>query len=419
MKYGGKNMPLADRIRPNSIYEFYGQEHLLGKNKVLRRILESGNIPNMIFYGPPGVGKTTVANILAEKSQKKIYKLNASNCSTKDIEKVVKELNSFMGYKGVILYLDEIQNFNKKQQQSLLEYIEDGRITLISSTTENPYFSIYKAILSRSIIFEFKPLQKEDIINGLKRAVGLIKNEDEKFDVTDKALNYISEISSGDMRKSLNVLETSYNFKGRGKVVEPEDVEALYQSNMRFDPSGDEHYNILSFLQKSIRGSDENAAIHALARLVKGGDLISICRRLLVIAAEDIGMAHPQAISVVHSCTTAAKEVGFPEARIILAQAVIYLATLPKSNSAYLAIDSALNDLNTKDCGDIPVYLKDAHYGGAKKLGVTGYKYPHNYENHYVKQQYLPDDIKDTIYYNPQNNKYENALKIYWDKVKK
>ncbi|WBW99748.1 replication-associated recombination protein A [Oceanirhabdus sp. W0125-5] len=412
-------MPLADRIRPNSIYEFYGQEHLLGKNKVLRRILESGNIPNMIFYGPPGVGKTTVANILAEKSQKKIYKLNASNCSTKDIEKVVKELNSFMGYKGVILYLDEIQNFNKKQQQSLLEYIEDGRITLISSTTENPYFSIYKAILSRSIIFEFKPLQKEDIINGLKRAVGLIKNEDEKFDVTDKALNYISEISSGDMRKSLNVLETSYNFKGRGKVVEPEDVEALYQSNMRFDPSGDEHYNILSFLQKSIRGSDENAAIHALARLVKGGDLISICRRLLVIAAEDIGMAHPQAISVVHSCTTAAKEVGFPEARIILAQAVIYLATLPKSNSAYLAIDSALNDLNTKDCGDIPVYLKDAHYGGAKKLGVTGYKYPHNYENHYVKQQYLPDDIKDTIYYNPQNNKYENALKIYWDKVKK
>ncbi|MCM1990860.1 replication-associated recombination protein A [Oceanirhabdus seepicola] len=412
-------MPLADRIRPYSIDEFYGQEHLMGKNKVLRRIMESGNIPNMIFYGPPGVGKTTVANIIAEKSQKKIYKLNASNCSTKDIEKVVKELNSFMGYKGVILYLDEIQNFNKKQQQSLLEYIEDGRITLISSTTENPYFSIYKAILSRSIIFEFKPLQKEDIINGLNRAVNLIKNEDEKFDVTEEALNYISEISSGDMRKSLNILETSYNFKGRGNVVEPEDVEALYQSNMRFDPSGDEHYNILSFLQKSIRGSDENAAIHALARLVKGGDLTSICRRLLVIAAEDIGMAHPQAISVVHSCTSAAKEVGFPEARIILAQAVIYLATLPKSNSAYLAIDSAINDLNTKDCGDIPVYLKDSHYGGAKKLGVKGYKYPHNYENHYVKQQYLPDDIKDTRYYMSQNNKYENALKTYWDKVKK
>jgi len=411
-------MPLADRIRPYSIEGFYGQEHLMGKNKVLRRIMESGNIPNMIFYGPPGVGKTTVANIIAEKSQKKIYKLNASNCSTKDIEKVVKELNSFMGYKGVILYLDEIQNFNKKQQQSLLEYIEDGRITLISSTTENPYFSIYKAILSRSIIFEFKPLQKEDIINGLNRAVDLIKNEDEKFDVTEKALNYISEISSGDMRKSLNILETSYSFKGRGNVVEPEDVEALYQSNMRFDPSGDEHYNILSFLQKSIRGSDENAAIHALARLVKGGDLISICRRLLVIAAEDIGMAHPQAISVVHSCTSAAKEVGFPEARIILAQAVIYLATLPKSNSAYVAIDAALNDLNTKDCGDIPVYLKDSHYGGAKKLGVTGYKYPHSYENHYVKQQYLPDDIKDTRYYNPQNNKYENALKTYWDKIR-
>ncbi len=411
-------MPLADRIRPFSINEFFGQEHLLGRNKVLRRIMESGNVPNMIFYGPPGVGKTTVANIIAEKSQKKIYKLNASNCSTKDIEKVVQELNSFMGYKGVILYLDEIQNFNKKQQQSLLEYIEDGRITLISSTTENPYFSIYKAILSRSIIFEFKPLQKEDLINGLKRAVALIKNEDEKFDVTEEALNYISEISSGDMRKSLNILETSYNFKGRGNVVEPEDVEALYQSNMRFDPSGDEHYNILSFLQKSIRGSDENAAIHALARLVKGGDLTSICRRLLVIAAEDIGMAHPQAISVVHSCTSAAKEVGFPEARIILAQAVIYLATLPKSNSAYLAIDDALNDLNTKDCGDIPVYLKDSHYGGAKKLGVTGYKYPHNYENHYIKQQYLPDDIKDTRYYNPQNNKYENALKSYWDKIK-
>ena len=412
-------MPLADRIRPYSIDEFYGQEHLMGNNKVLRRIMESGNIPNMIFYGPPGVGKTTVANIIAEKSQKKIYKLNASNCSTKDIEKVVKELNSFMGYKGVILYLDEIQNFNKKQQQSLLEYIEDGRITLISSTTENPYFSIYKAILSRSIIFEFKPLQKEDLLNGLNRAVNLIKNEDEKFDVTEAAMNYISEISSGDMRKSLNILETSYNFKGRGKVVEPEDVEALYQSNMRFDPSGDEHYNILSFLQKSIRGSDENAAIHALARLVKGGDLISICRRLLVIAAEDIGMAHPQAISVVHSCTSAAKEVGFPEARIILAQAVIYLATLPKSNSAYVAIDEALNDLNTKDCGDIPVYLKDSHYGGAKKLGVTGYKYPHSYENHYVKQQYLPDDIKDIKYYNPQNNKYENTLKTYWDKIKK
>ena len=418
--------PLADLVRPTELDEVCGQEHILGKNKILDRIIKSGHISNMIFYGPPGTGKTTVANIIARKAGKRFYKLNATNASLKDIQDITKELDTFLGMNGVVLYLDEIQNFNKKQQQSLLEYIEDGRITLIASTTENPYFYIFKAILSRSTIFEFKPVGEEDIKKALDRAITLRSKEFNEIciKVTNEAKEYLAAYCNGDVRKALNGLEVALNSTkpndDKEIVIDLEVVKDSTQSKViAFDMDGDAHYDILSAFQKSIRGSDADAAIHYLARLIKGGDLISICRRLQVIAAEDIGLAYPQAALIVKSLVDSARELGFPEARIPLAEATILLATSPKSNSSYVAINRALADLENMTIDDIPMHLKDAHYGGASKMGRgVEYKYPHAYENHYVKQQYLPDNIKNKVYYEYGDNKMEKTTKEYWNRVK-
>ena len=418
--------PLADLVRPTELDEVCGQEHILGKNKILDRIIKSGHISNMIFYGPPGTGKTTVANIIAKKAGKRFYKLNATNASLKDIQDITKELDTFLGINGVVLYLDEIQNFNKKQQQSLLEYIEDGRITLIASTTENPYFYIFKAILSRTTIFEFKPVGEKDIKKALDRAITLKGKEYNEIciKVTNEAKEYLAAYCNGDVRKALNGLEVALNSTkpndDKEILIDLEAAKDSTQSKViAFDMDGDSHYDILSAFQKSIRGSDADGAIHYLARLIKGGDLISICRRLQVIASEDIGLAYPQAAFIVKSLVDSARELGFPEARIPLAEATILLATSPKSNSSYVAIDRALDDLENITIDDIPMHLKDAHYGGASKLGRgIEYKYPHKYENHYVKQQYLPDNIKNKVYYEYGDNKIEKTMKEYWSRIK-
>lgn len=418
--------PLADKIRPLELREVVGQKHILGPGKILDRILKSGSITNMIFYGPPGVGKTTVANIIANKSNKKFFKLNATNASLKDIQDIVNSLDTFEGINGVLLYLDEIQNFNKKQQQSLLEFIENGRITLIASTTENPYHYIFKAILSRCTIFEFKPIEEEDMREALVRGINLVKKEQDslEIDVEEEALEYMINSSNGDVRKALNALEialysTAPDSNARIKVDLDVARDSTQSKVVAYDMLGDSHYDILSAFQKSIRGSDVDASLHYLARLIKAGDLISIARRLLVIASEDIGLAYPNAMVIVKSCVDAAMQLGFPEARIPLAEATILLATSPKSNSAIVAIDKALKDLDCKTIGDIPLHLKDAHYGGAESLGRgIDYKYPHNYPNNYIKQQYLPDNLKNESYYQFQNNKMEQASKEYWKRIK-
>ena len=419
--------PLADKVRPRKIDEVFGQKHILGEGKILSRIIKSNRISNMIFYGPPGVGKTTVANIIAETSNKRFYKLNATNASLKDIQGIVADLDTLMGTSGVVLYLDEIQNFNKKQQQSLLEFIEDGRITLIASTTENPFHYIFKAILSRSTIFEFKPLDKNDIIDALKRARVLAEEDYHgvKIDITDEAYEFLGDSSNGDVRKAINGLEValySTNPDSEGRILIDREVAAdsVQKKILNYDINGDSHYDILSAFQKSIRGSDPDAAIHYLARLVKAGDLISICRRLMVIAAEDIGLAYPQGISIVKACVDSAQMLGFPEARIPLAEATILLATAPKSNSAVMAIGRALEDLDNVEVGDVPIHLKDAHYAGAASLGRgIEYKYPHSYPNHYIEQQYLPDSLKDAKYYEAGENKFEGSIKRYWESIKK
>lgn len=418
--------PLPDRIRPEKFEDVFGQEHILGEGKILHRILKSKMIPNMIFYGPPGTGKTTVANIIASKTNKKLYKLNATTASLSDVKEVIESLNTLMARDGVLLYLDEIQNFNKKQQQSLLQFMENGSITLIASTTENPYFYVYNAILSRSIIFEFKPLKNEDIVKAMKRALEIVQGEFEStaINIEEEALEYSANVSGGDIRKALNSLEiaifsTPKNEDGNINVDINIMKECTQKNIFKYDKNGDNHYDILSAFQKSIRGSDPDAASLYLAMLIKGGDLKSICRRLLVIAAEDIGLAYPQAISIVKSCTDAALEIGFPEARIPLSEATILLATAPKSNSAIKAIDTALSELDSTNIGELPVYLRDGHYEGAKALGrMQNYKYPYDYKNNYVKQQYLPDKVKDKKYYIYGENKLEQACKIYWDRIK-
>ena len=411
--------PLADLMRPDKIEDFVGQEQILGEGKPLRNLIKSNNICNCIFYGPPGTGKTTLANIMAKYVDKKFYKLNATTASVKDIQDITNSMDNLLNYNGVVLYIDELQHFNKKQQQALLEFIEDGRITLIASTTENPYFVIHKAIISRCNIFAFKPLNKEDIVIGLEKSIKKLISESIEVNYTMEALEYIAEISQGDYRKSYNILELAINSQLKYvREITTEVIENLGQSNMRADSSGDEFYNFLSALQKSIRGSDPDAAIHYLARLIKSGNLNAIVRRISVIAAEDIGLAHPQALTVINSGVELALKVGFPEAQIILAELVIYLATLPKSNSAYMAIAHAMTDLDNFNVGDIPMYLKDAHYSGAQKLGVTGYKYPHDYPNHYVSQQYMPDELKGKKYYEAQDNKYEDSIRRYWGSIK-
>ncbi|WP_130807214.1 replication-associated recombination protein A [Senegalia massiliensis] len=417
--------PLADIIRPKKIEEVIGQTHILGNNKLLKNIIQSKHIPNMIFYGPPGTGKTTVANIIAESTNKKLYKLNATNASVKDIKMITEEIDTFLANKGILLYLDEIQNFNKKQQQSLLKFIESGEITLISSTTENPYFTIFNAIISRSTVFEFKKLNNDEIVEGLKRAIFISEEKIVKRDIKydEKALYYIANMSNGDLRRSLNDLESAiYYCLNKKEIYIDLDVakECTQTSGFNYDKFGDNHYDTLSAFQKSIRGSDADAAIHYLARLIKAGDLISICRRLLVIASEDIGLAYPNAITITNSCVESAYKLGLPEARIPLSQATILLSNSPKSNSAYISIDKALEDLDKGNIGEIPNHLKDSHYKGAKSMerGLQ-YKYPHNYKNHYVSQEYLPDDLKGRKYYKAADNKLENKYSEYQNKIRK
>ncbi|EJO5348032.1 replication-associated recombination protein A [Clostridium botulinum] len=412
--------PLADLMRPNKLEDFIGQEHILSENKPLYNLMKNKSICNSIFYGPPGTGKTTLANIMANYVDKKFYKLNATTASIKDIQEITSSINSLLNYSGVVLYIDELQHFTKKQQQALLEFIEDGRVVLIASTTENPYFVIHKAILSRCNIFKFKPLNREDIILGLKKAINNLIDKGINIKYTNEALVYIGEICQGDYRKAYNILELSVNSQCKTNIkITLEDVENLNQSNIRSDATGDEYYNILSAFQKSIRGSDANAALHYLARLIKIGDMTSIIRRLSVIVAEDIGLAYPNALTIVNSGIELALKVGFPEAKIILSEITIYLATLPKSNSAYLAIKEAMKDLENTNFGDVPDYLKDSHYSGAKSLGIQGYRYPHDFNNHYVSQEYLPKELRNKIYYKSQHNKYEQNLKKYWENIKK
>ncbi len=418
--------PLADRIRPKTLDEVVGQHHLLDDGKLLRNIIEKNEIPNMIFYGPSGVGKTTVANIIAEKAGMQIYRLNATTASVSDIKDIVKDLNSLMSLNGVLLYLDEIQHFNKKQQQSLLEFIENGSITLIASTTENPYFYVYNAVLSRSAVFEFLPLEPQDVLDALKRSVTLLsENEYASYDfnIAEEALLHMAHSANGDVRKALNSLEIaalSSATDGKSITIDLSVAEQATQKKaMRYDRDGDSHYDILSAFQKSMRGSDPDAAVFYLARLLDAGDMQSACRRMMVCACEDVGLAYPQVASIVKSCIDAALMLGMPEARIPLAEAVILIATSPKSNSAICAIDAAMSDLSSMDTGEIPSHLKDSHYGGAEKLGHgDGYKYAHAFNNHYVKQQYLPDNIKDRVYYQYGDNKNEKAAKEYWNKIK-
>jgi putative ATPase len=406
-------------MRPSDLKDFVGQQHILSEGKPLYNLIKSKNICNCIFYGPPGTGKTTLANIMANYVDKKFYKLNATVASVKDIQDITNNMDNLLNYNGVVLYIDELQHFNKKQQQALLEFIEDGRITLIASTTENPYFVIHKAIISRCNIFSFKPLITEDIITGLRRSIEKLIKEGLEVKYSEEALKYIGEISQGDYRKAYNILELAINSQVKNvRELSTEYIESLGQSNMRADSSGDEFYNLLSALQKSIRGSDPDAATHYLARLIKGGNLTAIVRRISVIAAEDIGLAFPTALSVVNSGIELALKVGFPEARIILAEMVIYLATLPKSNSAIMAIDAAMNDLESINFGDVPMHLKDAHYMGAANLGVGGYKYPHSYPDHYVEQEYMPKELSGRQYYVEQPNKYEASIKKYWEVIK-
>jgi len=416
--------PLADRLRPKKISEVAGQKHLLSEGKVLRRIIDSSNLPNLIFYGPSGVGKTTVANIIAENCGKKLYYLNATTASTSDIKEIINNIGTIESMGGILLYLDEIQYFNKKQQQILLSYIENGDITLIASTTENPYFYVYNAILSRSTVFEFKTLSSEDIVSVLERATRILSEEKGKdIIISPFSVKKIATAAAGDVRRSLNMLELCIVTAENGDNIKVADdiVEQILASNsVRYDREGDEHYDIISSYQKSMRGSDPDAAVYYLGRLLAAGDLPSACRRLLVCANEDVGLAHPQIIPIVKAAVDTAMMVGLPEARIPLANAVILVATSPKSNSAYMAINSAMQDIERGIGGDIPRQLQNKHFDG-EDAAVKGqnYKYPHDYAGHYVNQQYLPDSIKDKKYYCFGDNKTEQKYREYWDKIKK
>lgn len=416
--------PLADRLRPQTLSEVCGQQHLLCENQVFRKTIESGRIPNMIFYGPSGVGKTTVARIIAEGSGMRLHKLNGTSAGTADIKSVLCEIGTLQSQNGILLYLDEIQYLNKKQQQSLLECIEDGSVTLIASTTENPYFYIYNALLSRATVFEFKALTPADILQGLHNALEKIKQQDNvAIEAEPQALALLSTACGGDMRKALGSLEfavAAAKAQDGAKTLTLDMVQQVAQrSSQHYDKSDDAHYDSISALQKSIRGSDPDAAVHYLARILEGGDLLSACRRLLVIAAEDVGLAYPMAIPIVKACVDSALQLGLPEARLPLADAAVLLATSPKSNSAHNAINAAIADLQSGKTGDVPRQLQNKHFDGADsaKKGQH-YLYPHDYENHWVKQQYLPDALRNTTYYQYGENKNEQAAKAYWDKIK-
>jgi len=418
------NKPLADRIRPTELDDVVGQKHLLGEGKALRRLIEAGDIPNLIFYGPSGVGKTTVASIIASKTKRSLRRLNGTTASTQDIKDIVNELDTFSAPNGILLYLDEIQYFNKRQQQSLLEYIENGKITLIASTTENPYFYIYPAILSRSTVFEFKSVEPDEVIPAIKRGFNILADEYQvKLDIEEDVFKRIASGCGGDVRKSLNSVENCFfatpTVDGEKNITTSLAKEFVQKSAVRYDRDSDEHYDIISAYQKSMRGSDPNAALHYLARLLQSGDLPSACRRLVVCACEDVGLAYPQIIPIVKSAVDIAMMVGLPEARIPLADAVILVATAPKSNSGEAAIDKAMADVQSGNYGPIPRRLQNKHFDGedAEKKGQF-YIYPHDYENHWVYQQYLPDRIKNKKYYEFGPNKNEQAFKSYWDRVK-
>lgn len=413
-------MPLADKIRPSELNEVFGQAHILGEGRPLKNIIESGHIPNMIFYGPSGVGKTTVANIIAEKSSMELHKLNGTSASTSDIKDIIASRNTFSAVNGILLYLDEIQYLNKKQQQSLLEYIENGDITLIASTTENPFFYVYNAILSRCTVFEFKALLPDEIIPAVERGFKLAAEQsNKKLTIEEGVFEQIAKGCGGDVRKSLNTVELCLLAANDNKITCELAKELAQRSNMRYDRDGDQHFDLLSAFQKSIRGSDENAALHYMARLLEAGDLPSICRRLLVIASEDVGLAYPNGIVVAKACVDAALQLGIPEARIPLAEAVVLLATAPKSNSAYNAINAAIADVQKGITGDFPRQLQNVHYDGeGARVKGQHYLYPHDYPNHYVEQQYLPDELKDTVYYKFGDNKLEKAAEEYRKKIK-
>lgn len=416
--------PLADKIRPDSLSNVVGQSHILGDSGLLRRIIERGAIPNMIFYGPSGTGKTTVASIIAKRTNRTFYSLNATTSSLSELREITNQIGTMMAPNGILLYLDEIQYFNKKQQQSLLEFMENGKITLIASTTENPYFYVYNAVLSRSTVFEFKPVSAKEMQPALERGLHAMEEETGLIAKTDDGvLEYLSAACGGDVRKGLNAVELMFlgaPSDGRYAYIKSEDAaQAAQHSAMRYDKEDDSHYDILSALQKSIRGSDPDAGLHYLARLLEAGDLLSPCRRLLVIAAEDVGLAYPQAIVITKSCVDSALQLGLPEARIPLAEAVCMLATAPKSNSAIKGIDAALRDIRKGNSGEIPAHLRDTHYAGAEKLGRgLTYQYPHEFPNHWIRQQYLPDELRGAHYYEFGENKTEQSAKKYWDRVK-
>ena len=420
MKMDERDRPLADEIRPDSLDDVVGQKHILGPNGMLRRIVLSGSVPNMIFYGPSGTGKTTVARILAERTNRTLRKLNATTAGIADIKKIIDELDTFLTPGGVLLYLDEIQYFNKKQQQSLLEFMEDGRITLIASTTENPYFCVFGAVLSRSTVFEFKPVPPEEVKKAVLRAAEIANARRVRpVSLEPDAVNRICLACGGDVRKAMNAVELLFSTAEDGRVITAEDASAETQKiAVRYDRDGDEHYDILSALMKSLRGSDPDAALHYLARVLETGDLTGACRRILCSASEDIGLAWPQAVPVVKACVDSALQLGLPEARLPLAEACIFLATCPKSNTACMAIDAALRDVRAGKAGSIPRQLQNVHADGTGFEREQGYLYPHDYPNRWVEQQYLPDELKDAKYYVYGENKTEQAAKVYWEKIK-
>ena len=415
--------PLADEIRPTSLDEVVGQRHILGPDGLLRRIIESGNIPNLVFYGPSGTGKTTVANLIAARTNRTLRRINATTGSLSDVKDVLSDVGTMLAPNGILLYLDEIQYFNKKQQQSLLEVIEKVDVTLIASTTENPYFYVYNAVLSRSTVFEFKPVEPADVLPAIDRGMAIMADRlGAELACEDGVREAIASACGGDVRKAMNAVELLMNTARREQGVLRvglADAQVVAQrSAMRYDREGDDHYDILSALQKSIRGSDPDAACHYLARLLEAGDLISACRRLMVIACEDVGLAYPQIIPIVKACVDAANMLGLPEARIPLGDAAVLMATSPKSNSAHIAFDAALADVRAGKTGDYPRHLQNKHADSAGMEREQGYLYPHDFPHHWVRQQYLPDRLKGTRYYTYGDNKAEQAARRYWEEIK-